>query len=145
MVTPVEADTSIEAMPESATLTPAKRSRRRQQPLETIALDEAIAEADSAATAEVADLAQALAVPDGPTVPLFVPERLTADTTAVEAAAEPQVLNAPAAPSNGTHVAMTEMPVVVSTPSACQALTKSGRPCKNVALAGSPYCRIHQE
>lgn len=26
----------------------------------------------------------------------------------------------------------------------CQALTKSGQPCKNEALPGSDYCRVHQ-
>ncbi len=27
----------------------------------------------------------------------------------------------------------------------CQALTKAGKPCKNYALAGSRFCRVHQE
>lgn len=26
----------------------------------------------------------------------------------------------------------------------CQALTKSGQPCKNEALPGSSFCRVHQ-
>ncbi len=29
-------------------------------------------------------------------------------------------------------------------PTRCAALTRSGEPCKNPALAGSPYCRLHQ-
>jgi hypothetical protein len=27
----------------------------------------------------------------------------------------------------------------------CQALTKSGKPCKNPPLAGSDFCYVHQE
>jgi len=30
-------------------------------------------------------------------------------------------------------------------PSRCAALTKAGEPCKNYALAASPFCRAHQE
>jgi hypothetical protein len=30
-------------------------------------------------------------------------------------------------------------------PTLCQALTQAGRPCKNRALPGSAYCRVHQQ
>ena len=33
----------------------------------------------------------------------------------------------------------------VQVPAGCQALTRAGKPCKNRALAGSRFCRVHQE
>ena len=85
---------------------------------------------------------QALAVPEAPAVPLLVHETLI--ETAVAVVAEPPVLFTPTVPINGTHAAQIEMPVTLATPQPCVAVTKSGRSCKNVALAGSAYCRVHQ-
>ena len=138
---PAEPPNAIVA-PEPSGSTAAKRSRR---PVAEIPVDGAETTAAVTATDRVADLVQELAVPSRPAVPLVVHETQTTDTAAVLVDAEPQALSAPAASTNGAHVALAEKPALVSAPAACQAMTKSGRPCKNMALPGSSYCRIHQE
>ena len=131
------------AAPEPTGATASKRSRRR--PVVEIPVDGAETAVEVTATDRVADLVQELAVPSGHAVPLVVHEAQTTDTAAVLVDAEPQAIHTPAAPTNGTHVALAEKPALVSSPAACQAMTKSGRPCKNMALPGTSYCRVHQE
>ena len=131
------------ATPEPTASTAVKRSRRR--PVADIPIDGAETAVEVTTTDRAADLEQELAVPSGPAVPLLVHETQPTDTAAVLVDVEPQALHTPTAPTNGTHVALAEKPALVSTPAACQAMTKSGRPCKNMALPGSSYCRIHQE
>jgi hypothetical protein len=41
--------------------------------------------------------------------------------------------------------ALLEQKAVEDAPARCRALTKAGNPCKNHALPGSEYCRVHQE
>lgn len=141
---PAAATPAPDQAADSPTVTPApvKQPRRRRQPVETIVVDEPAVVSEPAATAGVEDLMQALAVPEAPAVPLLVHETLI--ETAVAVVAEPPVLFTPTVPINGTHAAQIEMPVTLATPQPCVAVTKSGRSCKNVALAGSAYCRVHQ-
>lgn len=126
--------------PAEAEAAPVRPPRQRRQAIETIAVEEA-----PAPRAAETDLAQELAVPDAPGVPLALHEANAPEALMTEASAEAQALSLPATPTNGTHAAaMSEPQAVLQRSTACQAVTKSGRPCKNVAVAGSAYCRVHQ-
>ena len=129
--------------PAAVTATAPKQQRSRRQSSATIVVEEPPAVSEPPVEAGAEDLMQALAVPDSPAIPILVREASTATAVETDVSTSPGT-TAAAVPADGTEPAHAETPVALTAAQPCAALTKSGRPCKNAAQAGSAFCRVHQ-
>lgn len=127
----------------AATAAPPKQRRPRRQPGATIVVEEPPAVSEPPVETGAEDLIQALAVPDWPAIPILVHEAPTVTAVETDASTSPET-TAAADAAAGTEPTYAETPVAPAPAQPCAALTKSGRPCKNTAQAGSAFCRIHQ-